>query len=146
MNTESSEFVEQAKEVARVNEQRIAELNEEKVKLEIGLTEQTTKVNAIEQQNLKYKAKLKQLLKQQQQPKPQENSAHGLLSLPNEELRSNCSTPVNHSPAYRGYEFVSVSIQTENDDSNTQVHKIDTLLLEKVIIFYQIGFLEIKYV
>ena len=112
----------ESKEALKCDEERTSE----KLKLELQfaevnaqLNELILKFNTLEQQNLKYKAKLKQLLK----PKPTATnsgeklnvSTTGLLSLTNEELRSNCSTPIDHSPMNR-IDSVSASVQTDENE------------------------------
>jgi len=103
-----------------------SELASQKSRQQIELNEMNAKVSTLEQQNLKYKAKLKQLLTKQKQTTANEklNVSTGLLSLTNEELRSNCSTPIDHSPMYR-VESVSASVQTdENREEPTPIERV----------------------
>lgn len=119
---EKTQIETELKEALKCDEVRTSE----KLKLELQfaevnaqLNELILKFNSLEQQNLKYKAKLKQLLK----PKPTATnsgeklnvSTTGLLSLTNEELRSNCSTPIDHSPMNR-IDSVSASVQTDENE------------------------------
>ena len=125
----SAENAKHAETITQIRSEKL-KLEEELAEINVKLGEQTAMLSATEQQNLKYKAKLKQLLKPKQQQ--QLSSGSGILACATDEARSGCTTPIehHHSPAYRG-ELASVCTQTSTDEFMTsqevqsEVYSID---------------------
>ena len=80
--------------------------------------ELTSKLNTLEQLNLKYKAKLKQLLLKSKQAESLQSNSNDLLSI--EEQRSSNVTPVSHSPMYHSPAFAVVKVSSTQTDLNLE--------------------------
>jgi chromosome segregation ATPase len=91
-----------------------------KLSVKVGeLEENLSKISGLEQQNLKYKAKLKQLLGKQKETgahKPDPHTTSGLLTI--EEQRSLNTTPISHSPIYQEKHFETAFSQTDLSQQN----------------------------